>query len=290
MVGWIVFNGALKYNKTETLVNKLIDDATKENIELIKVKNNEILAISPNKLLKLKNLKEPNFILFWDKDIKLCKHLEFMGYKVFNNHKAIKVCDNKGLMHLKFNEKNVPTPKTILGPYVYHSQVLGDKYIQKIFSELGTPFVLKECYGSFGMGVYLVNSKLEFLNIVHNLKNKEFIIQKFIKESRGMDIRVNIIGNEVIGAIKRTSKDDFRANITLGGVGTPYNLSKEEADLALLAHKSLGLDFSGVDLLFGENGPIICEVNSNVNFLSFEKATGINFGKKLLEHILKNIM
>jgi glutathione synthase/RimK-type ligase-like ATP-grasp enzyme len=91
--------------------------------------------------------------------------------------------------------------------------------------------------------------------------------------------------------MERKSNEDFRANITLGGKATTWKLSHEERDIALAAHKALGLDFSGVDLLLDDhNDPLLCEVNSNVNFLSFEKATGINYGLQLLEYIKGKIL
>ena len=147
--------------------------------------------------------------------------------------------------------------------------------------------------GSFGMQVYLINNREEFINKVKDLnKNKiDFIIQENIKSSFGKDIRVNIIGDKVIGAMLRTSERDFRANISQGGKGTLVELNKEQEEIALKAHKVLGLDFSGVDLLFGENNkPLLCEVNSNLNFLSFEKIYGKGFGKKILEYILGEIL
>ena len=101
----------------------------------------------------------------------------------------------------------------------------------------------------------------------------------------------NIIGNKVIGAMLRESEVDFRANISQGGKGRLIELTKAQEEIALKAHKVLGLDFSGVDLLFGENDePLLCEVNSNLNFLSFEKIWGKSFGKKILEYILGEIL
>ena len=143
------------------------------------------------------------------------------------------------------------------------------------------------------MQVYLIKDKEEFIKKVTELnkRNVDFIMQENIKSSYGKDIRVNIIGNKVIGAMLRESDKDFRANISQGGKGKLINLTTEQEEIALKAHKVLGLDFSGVDLLFGEdNKPILCEVNSNLNFLSFEELWGKSFGAEILKYILEECL
>jgi len=290
MNGWIIYNGALRIKKNEKLVKKLKKDGELIGMNLKLIKNNEILPVyDQNGQLGLEGLisyKEPDFVIFWDKDNYLAKHLELMGYHVFNSSEAIKNCDNKALMHLELGNENIRIPKTIVSSFVYQDQNLTEDYYQKCFDYLGSPIILKEAYGSFGMQVYKIDSIHALKEKINGLLNKQFIMQEAITSSFGRDIRVNIIGNQVIGAMERKSNEDFRANITLGGKATPWQLSREEADVALKAHKALGLDFSGVDLLLDVNEePLLCEVNSNVNFLSFEKATGINYGIKILEYI-----
>jgi RimK family alpha-L-glutamate ligase len=295
MNGWIIYNGALRIKKNEILVEKLKEDGKLIGMDLKLVKNNEIIPVyDPNGQLGLEGLvpyEKPNFVIFWDKDTYLAKHLEIMGYKVFNSSDAIKICDNKALMHLRLSNRNIRIPKTIVSPFVYQDQNLTEEYYKKCFDYLGSPIILKEAYGSFGMQVYKINSKNELKEKIDSLLNKQFIMQEAITSSFGRDIRVNIIGNEIIGAMERKSTEDFRANITLGGEATPWQLNNQERDIALKAHKALGLDFSGVDLLLDVNNkPILCEVNSNVNFLSFEKATGLDYGIKLLKYIEGKIL
>lgn len=290
MDGWIIYNGALRIKKNELLVKKLKNDGKSLGMDLELIKNNEILPIyHENGQLGLEGLisnKEPGFVIFWDKDTYLAKHLELMGYRVFNSSEAIKNCDNKALMHLELGNKNIRIPKTIVAPFVYQDQNLNEGYYKKCFNYLGSPIILKEAYGSFGMQVYKIESIDALEKKIDLLLNKQFIMQEAIASSFGRDIRVNIIGNQIIGAMERKSSEDFRANITLGGKASPWDLSREAGAIALEAHRALGLDFSGVDLLLdGEDQPILCEVNSNVNFLSFEKATGIDYGIKILEYI-----
>jgi len=295
MNGWIIYNGALRIKKNEKLVKKLKKDGESIGMHLKLIKNNEMLPIYNQKgqlgLKGLISIKEPDFVIFWDKDIYLAKHLELMGYRVFNSSEAIKNCDNKALMHLALGSKNIRIPKTIVSPFVYQDQKLTEAYYKKCFEYLGHPIILKEAYGSFGMQVYKIESINALKEKIDTLLNKQFIMQEAITSSFGRDIRVNIIGNQVIGAMERKSDVDFRANITLGGKASPWHLSDQEIDIALKAHKALGLDFSGVDLLLDEDHqPILCEVNSNVNFLSFEKATGLDYGITLLEYVKGKIL
>lgn len=287
MNAWIIYNGALKYNKIETLVDKLVLEGEILGITLHKVRNNEIIPLlaPEKKIILIKNLPDPKFIIFWDKDIKLARHLEDLGYHVYNNSTSIELCDNKGLMHQ--NLEGLPMPKTILSPKTYYTQTFSLEYMDYINKYIKFPCIIKECFGSFGMQVYLANNENEFKNTIEKIGSKDFLIQEYIKESCGTDIRINIIGNKVIGAMKRENKNDFRANITIGGTATPYVLSEAEKNLALLAHKKLNLHFSGVDILFGNSGPILCEVNSNVNFLSFDNTFKCNFGKEILKYIIE---
>lgn len=294
MNGWIIYNGALRIKKVEKLVYELFEKAKKKNVKLQMVRNNEILpsfdSYGKAQLNSTINLSNPDFIIFWDKDIYLARHLELMGYTLFNSREAIELCDNKSLMHLKLANLNIRIPKTIVGPFVFQQQNLNEDYIDFIFSHLGNKVIIKESYGSFGMQVYLVNNKNEFKDKVMQLQNRSFIVQEFIETSFGRDIRVNIIGDEIVGAMQRTSSADFRTNITLGGIGKFIDLSDEQKEMALKAHKALNLDFSGIDLLFGTNDePILCEVNSNVNFLSFEEISNIDFGDKLIDYVITRI-
>ncbi len=152
---------------------------------------------------------------------------------------------------------------------------------------LGYPLVVKEAYGSFGQQVYLIQTENELIELVKTLKHKPFILQEFIEKSRGRDIRINVVGDKVIAAMKRTSEHDFRANMTNGGQGSPYTPTEAEAELAIAAARILGVDFAGVDLLFGEDGPLLCEVNSNSHLLNIYDCTGINIADAMFDYMIK---
>ena len=296
MLGWIIYSGTLKIKKIEDLVDNLVEVSDKFDIDLIKVKNTEIIPYyneeGEAKLKFNKSLEKPGFIIFWDKDIYLAKHLENMGYRLFNSSKAIDNCDDKGLMHLTLGNKGIKMPKTYLSPMIFYSENIEDNYLNRIFKDLKEDVIIKESKGSFGMQVYNIKEEKAFIDKIKELNENgiRFIIQENIKNSYGRDIRVNIVGNKVIGAMIRESTVDFRANISQGGVGTLYKLNNKQEEIALKATKALGLDFSGVDLLFGEKDEaILCEVNSNLNYLSFEKIWGKSFGEEIIKYIIEEL-
>lgn len=296
MKGWLLYNGSEEVEKVNILVDRMLAEAGSLGYSLEGIKSTEIFATydGANRPLlhRLKNFEgldcanRPDYVLFWDKDFYLAKHLEIMGCRVFNNSHAIETCDNKVLMHQAFAGSGLRVPKTIIGPFAFFENRLARSYYDSVIEQIGEEFILKEAFGSFGMQVYMVSDFEKFQVLMKDLGNKRFIMQENIKSSRGRDLRVNIIGDRIIGAMERKNPNDFRANITLGGQGFPVDLTEEQADLTLRAHKLLGLDFSGVDLLYGENEePILCEVNSNVNFISYENTSGISIADKLLAYI-----
>jgi ribosomal protein S6--L-glutamate ligase/gamma-F420-2:alpha-L-glutamate ligase len=210
-----------------------------------------------------------------------------LGVKSFNSSSAISVCDNKILTYLALKDK-VALPKTIVAPKTFEGINYSDtSFISDAIALLNTPFIIKEACGSFGKQVYLANDLAEAENIVKNLNYKEFLMQEFIKTSIGKDVRINVVGGKVVSAILRTNENDFRSNISNGGKGANYTPTKKEADLAIKVTNLLGLDFSGVDVLFGENDtPILCEVNSNPHFKSSLDITGVDMGEEIIKYII----
>jgi RimK family alpha-L-glutamate ligase len=115
--------------------------------------------------------------------------------------------------------------------------------------------------------------------------NKNIILQEFISHRSGQDLRVFVIGGQCIGVMLRKSVDgSFKANISRGGVGEPYELNSDVTYLALETAKILGLDIAGIDLLFDKNGYKICEANSNPGFKGLESALNINVAKKIIKY------
>ena len=235
--------------------------------------------------------READFVLFWDKDIPEARRITRMGTPVFNSADAIRISDSKTETAEALLSAGLPVPPTLYAPMTYESIGYPDlSFVGAACRTLGLPIVIKESYGSFGEQVYLANTVAEAEATVATIGAKPFLFQKFIASSFGRDVRVNVVGGRAVCAMERVGREgDFRSNIAHGGVGRVYTLSPEEEALAVRAAHAVGADFAGVDLLFGEGGMLVCEVNSNPHFTGTYKHTGINLAHPILEHILKQI-
>lgn len=232
-------------------------------------------------------LFQADFVIFWDKDVLLAKLLEKHKIKIFNSAAAIEKCDDKGLTYIELLAHDLRMPKTFLSPKIYHAIETEDfAYFQKSAEILGFPLVIKENRGSFGYQVHLAADMTALFKLVNEMGTKPFLMQEFIQSSVGRDIRIQVVGDQVVASVIRTNPNDFRANVTNGGTMKSYQPQTAEIDLALQACHVLGLDFAGVDLLFGEHGePVLCEVNSNAQLVNLFHCTKIDGALKILEHI-----
>lgn len=287
MFAYLIKNKYIISKNFDKLLECFIEAANNHNVDLQVVNNIEAIEI-----FSKKDFKRSDFVIFWDKDVKLAKYLESIGIKVFNSSESIRLCDDKSLTYLSLNNLGLKQPKTVFSPLIYyHNLAEDDEYIDFILSHFSFPFVFKECFGSFGQQVYLINSKEELIDRIKRCDVWPFVIQEFIKESKGRDLRVYVVGDKVVGAMKRENKNgDFRANIEIGGVASKYEANELEKELALKVAKELKLNFCGVDILFGEGDDrILCEVNSNAYFTKFNEILGINVADLILDHILNVI-
>lgn len=155
--------------------------------------------------------------------------------------------------------------------------------------EIGFPCVVKVVTGSQGNGVYLCDSRKEFkklMGIAIGLGNKKtLIVQEYLDDRVGQDLRVLVVGGKVIGAMRRISNNDFRANISQGGHGEPFDVTEEIDFLSRESAKILGLDIAGVDLLFNNGSFSVCEVNSNPGFKGFETYCNIDVADAITEYV-----
>ena len=229
----------------------------------------------------------PAAALFFDKDIRLAKRMESSGMRLFNSAQAIAVCDDKTLTSLVLEQAGLPQPETILCPMSYPGIGYGEgEFLDEVIQALGLPLVVKEGKGSFGQQVYLARSKDEILTIVRREAHCELLFQRFISEAAGSDLRLYVVGKQVVAAIRRVNtQGDFRANLENGASAFPHTPTAAQEALALAASEACGTDFAGIDLLQSNNGPLICEVNSNAHFLGLMRVTGINPAKAMMEQI-----
>lgn len=287
MRGWLVVNGFLQSNKFSELYAYLKNAATGEGIELSVKTSTQLFSALDEDIF---GGEKPDFVLFWDKDYTLAKRLEQEGIAVFNSAEAVRICDDKALTAVALLGK-VRMPKTMIAPKTFEGIGYNDgDFLEAAIEALGFPMVVKEACGSFGKQVYLVNSEAELKALVSGFGYKPFLLQEFVATSKGRDVRINVVGDRVFCAILRENADDFRSNITGGGKGTAYAPTKAQEQLAVAACRAIGLDFAGVDVLFGEDDePILCEVNSNPHFKSTYDCTGLDMSVAIMRYIKEKL-
>ena len=281
MKGWLIVNGFLDSTKFTDLYGYLSRSAKNHGVTL-EIKSSDSLVCKTDDEIRQ---EAPDLVLFWDKDVHLATRLEKLGLRLYNSAKAIEICDNKALTYLAL-EGRVATPKTVIAPKTFEGVGYTTlDFVENATRVLGLPMIIKESYGSFGAQVYLAKTLEEAKATVKKIAHREFIMQEFILESEGRDVRVNVVGGRVVSAMERYNENDFRSNITNGGSMRKIALSKEMEEAAIRACEVIGLDFAGVDILFGKNGPIVCEVNSNPHFKSSLECTGVDMSEEIMSYV-----
>lgn len=156
----------------------------------------------------------------------------------------------------------------------------------------GAPLVIKLLEGTQGIGVVLAETYQAAKSVIQAFRglNANILVQEFIKEAGGADIRCFVIGNKVVAAMKRQGAEgDFRSNLHRGGKAEKVKLTPEERSTAIRSAKAMGLRIAGVDLLRSNHGPVVMEVNSSPGLEGIEKATNVDIADKIIEFIEKNV-
>ncbi len=212
------------------------------------------------------------------------RHFECMGIPVVNDSDSILNSRNK------FRALQTCAAKGLAMPFSVMSRSLSD--IHAAYRMVGSfPMVMKLLQGAQGIGVMLGHDRSAVESVVSTLLSfdKDLILQEYVKESAGSDIRVLVVGGKVVAVMRRQAKSgEFRANVHRGGWGQNITqLPKRYEQLALAAAKAVGLEVAGVDLLESSTGPKLLEVNSSPGFQELEKATGINVAEKMIQMTMR---
>ncbi|MES0489570.1 MAG: RimK family alpha-L-glutamate ligase [Leptospirales bacterium] len=183
-------------------------------------------------------------------------------------------------------QKGIPVPRTV---FIDQNQDIDDA-IERIG---GAPIIIKLTEGTQGMGVMLAESKRSARSILESVLNQgqHVLLQEFIQESKGNDIRAIVLGDRVIASMRRSSLgDEFRSNIHRGGKQSQMQLSIEAEQMAKLAVRSLGVQFAGVDLIESKRGPLILEVNPSPGLEGIETVTEKNIAGECIRFLEKTFM
>lgn len=208
------------------------------------------------------------------------KQLEEQGHCVLNGYEALVQSKNKWFATEALKKSGL----AILPTWVVEDEAVALQTAETI----GYPVVVKAPYGTFGLSVEKAENPEELREKLWRFWKPSFItpllLQAFVSEAGGKDLRINVVGDRVVGAIERSAvSGDFRANMELGGTAEAYEPSPELAILALNAVRALGLDYAGVDLILTSKGPAILEVNGNPGFLRITKITGLDVAGSIIE-------
>jgi len=210
------------------------------------------------------------------------RHFEQAGVPCINGSLPIETVKDKLRTSQILSRAGIAIPNTMMV-----RMPIDDGLVE---TNIGFPCVVKVVTGSYGEGVYLCEKKRDYkklMEFIDNLGNKKtMIVQKYMGERIGEDLRVLVIGGKVLGAMKRTAPEgDFRANITNGGTGENFPLTEEIEFLARETARALSLDIAGVDLLFDKNGFVVCEANSNPGFSGFENYCKVDVADAITEYV-----
>ena len=288
--GWILVKDRF-WKAYET--NRLIEEFQKQDMDVQLVDPNtiDIFVNKDNKKSILVNGKEsdlPKFVFprtgsgttYHIKAV--IRHFERMGVPVINSSDSIDNVKDKLYSHQILAQSNLDIPKTMLLKHPID--------VEFVEQNIGFPAIVKTISGSYGRGVFLAETKKQFKQLLTmaelTKKSYNIIIQEFIKDTWGKDLRVLVVNNKVVGCMMRqATDDDFRANITRGGEGIPYEVNEQIEWLSSESSKALNLDIAGVDLLFDNGGYKICEVNSNPGFEGMEEYTKKNIAGEIVTFI-----
>ena len=215
----------------------------------------------------------------------IVRQFEMQGAWTASSSIAITRARDKLRSQQILTKAGVDTPKTLV------SRNTTD--IDDLLEQIGLPVIIKLATGTHGNGVVLAETKKAAKSALqafylYNEDGTNILLQEYVKESAGTDIRAFVVGSRVVASMKRQSlDDDFRSNLHKGGEGTSIKLTPEERRVAVKAAKAMGLHVAGVDLMRSSRGPLVLEVNASPGF-GIERVTGRNVAEKIIDYVEHN--
>ena len=212
------------------------------------------------------------------------RQFEMMGVYCLNESVAISRSRDKLRALQILARKGIGMPVTGFA----HSTKMAQEVIQLVG---GAPLVIKLLEGTQGKGVVLAETDKAAESVIEAFREMDayFLVQEFISEAKGADIRAFVIGNKVVASMLRKAKEgEFRSNLHRGGTAEEIKLSPDERSTAIRAAQSLGLNVAGVDILRSKHGPLVMEVNSSPGLEGIEKSTEVNVAELIISYIEKN--
>jgi len=211
------------------------------------------------------------------------RQLEMMGVFTANSSQAIARSRDKLRCLQILSRKGIAMPVTAFGHSTQDVRGL-------IAAVGGAPLVVKLLEGTQGIGVVLCETQKAAESVIEAFRNLDanILVQEFIEEAAGVDLRCFVVGSKVVAAMKRTAAPgEFRSNLHRGGQGEKAKLTPEERSMAVRAAKAMRLGIAGVDIIRSKHGPLVIEVNSSPGLEGIEKATGVDVASAVVEYVEK---
>lgn len=211
------------------------------------------------------------------------RQFEAMHIFILDKPLAIQLGRDKLRCAQRLLREKVPFPSTGLA----HSKEDYDTIIQTVG---GVPLIIKLVEGTEGVGVFLADNKKHAVNLLKTFKQLSvpLIVQEFIDESAGTDIRAFVIGDEVVACMQRQSQDgDFRANVALGGDTQSITLTPQEKNIALAAARAIEINIAGVDIIRSNKGPLVIEINVSPGFTGLEAISGEDVAGQIIRYAVE---
>lgn len=286
----VVYNESIPTNVFESKNKHLFEVAKKYNYNVTYKSNAEIYTfLNTNQVKSFGTDLNFDCCLFFDHDPYLARNLELLSMRVVNPPKALLLCENKAHMYQEMVANNISVPRTFFLPELNKYSEEGIKtFVNEAINQLTLPLIIKEWFGASGKGVYLVKTKQDVFTVIEKYRGKNILLQQYISEAAGSDIRLFVIKDKVVASVRRQSGDgSFRSNIALGGKLETYAPTPVEVKLAINATKAMGCEFAVVDMLRSITGSLVCEVNSTSNINNFCETTGVDIAELLFKEIIK---
>ena len=289
----ILSNGSANYS-TKRL--KEVAESRGHQVDIIKYKNCYVSIDDKNPKVMYKGNEVKGYDVFIPRiashmtkyGTSVVRQLETSNPRAFFMNKSIAITRARDKLRSTqlLAKAGVTIPKTVFSR--------NSTDIDNLLEEIGgTPAIIKLARGTHGNGVVLAETKKAAKSVLQafyltNSDGTNVLLQEFIKESAGTDIRAFVVGSQVVASMKRQSlDDDFRSNLHKGGLGEPIKLTTEEKKMAAKSAKAMGLLVAGVDLMRSNRGPLVLEVNASPGF-GIEKITYRDIASKIIDYIERN--
>ena len=285
MYGWMIYPRNTINNKFgNNAFDWMKESALKNGISIDIIFSDDLIILNNNNKTEFiysgKNIRFPDFVIMRDYNCTISMQLENLGIRVINSTLSMFNSRNKAVTAQLLVKNNISTPKFLF------TKEKNFRFIHNYFDK--RKFVMKENEGSQGKGVYLIENEDDYNNVYQKI-NDEYFCQEFIESSYGMDIRVYVLGDRVLGCVKRISDSGFKSNYSLGGRVEKYELTDSIKEISLSAAKAIGLDFCGIDLLFANDSFTVCEVNGNAGFRTITQVSDIDIPMELFKWVKKSL-